>query len=46
MLTLLNVCCWPQDRRKELSKKVNKMSEDCKVAIRNVRKDILKRLDK
>lgn len=35
-----------QDRRKELSKKVSKMGEDGKVAVRNVRKDILKRLDK
>lgn len=35
-----------QDRRKELTKKVSKMGEDGKVAVRNVRKDILKRLDK
>jgi ribosome recycling factor len=35
-----------QERRKELSKKVSKMGEDGKVAVRNVRKDILKRLDK
>jgi len=36
----------PQERRKELSKKVSKMGEDGKVAVRNIRKDILKRLDK
>lgn len=36
----------PQDRRKELTKKVSKMGEDGKVAVRNVRKDALKRLDK
>jgi ribosome recycling factor len=35
-----------QERRKELSKKVAKMGEDGKVAVRNIRKDILKRLDK
>lgn len=35
-----------QDRRKELTKKVSKMGEDGKVAVRNIRKDILKRLDK
>lgn len=35
-----------QERRKELTKKVSKMGEDGKVAVRNVRKDILKRLDK
>ena len=35
-----------QDRRKELSKKVAKMGEDGKVAVRNVRKDAMKRLDK
>jgi hypothetical protein len=56
MLNALAVsgCIWPiltcfaclQDRRKELSKKVSKMGEDGKVAVRNVRKDILKRLDK
>lgn len=36
----------PQDRRKELSKKCSKMGEDGKVAVRNIRKDILKRLDR
>lgn len=35
-----------QDRRKELSKKVSKMGEDGKVAVRNIRKDVLKKLDK
>jgi ribosome recycling factor len=35
-----------QERRKELSKKVAKMGEDGKVAVRNIRKDILKKLDK
>lgn len=35
-----------QERRKELSKKVAKMGEDGKVAVRNIRKDILKRLDR
>ena len=35
-----------QDRRKELGKKVAKMGEDGKVAVRNVRKDILKKLDR
>ncbi|GBF99954.1 ribosome recycling factor [Raphidocelis subcapitata] len=35
-----------QDRRKELTKKASKMGEDGKVAVRNVRKDALKRLDK
>lgn len=38
--------CPPQDRRKELTKKCSKMGEDGKVAVRNVRKDALKRLDK
>lgn len=38
--------CVHQERRKELSKKVAKMGEDGKVAVRNIRKDILKRLDK
>jgi ribosome recycling factor len=38
--------CQTQDRRKELSKKVSKMGEDGKVAVRNVRKDAMKRLDK
>jgi hypothetical protein len=36
----------PQDRRKELSKKVSKAGEEAKVAVRNVRKDALKKLDK
>jgi ribosome recycling factor len=35
-----------QERRKELSKKCSKMGEDGKVAVRNIRKDILKRLDR
>ncbi len=38
-------CCL-QERRKELSKKVSKMGEDGKIALRNVRRDVLKRLDK
>ncbi|KAI8475941.1 MAG: ribosome recycling factor domain-containing protein [Monoraphidium minutum] len=42
----LNIPPMTQDRRKELSKKVSKMGEDGKVAVRNVRKDALKRLDK
>ena len=29
-----------------MSKKVGKMGEDGKIAVRNIRKDILKRLDK
>lgn len=35
-----------QERRKELAKNVSKMTEDGKVAVRNVRKDALKKLDK
>ena len=35
-----------QERRKELAKKVSKMGEDAKVAVRNVRKDAIKTLDK
>ncbi|KIZ07771.1 Ribosome-recycling factor [Monoraphidium neglectum] len=42
----LNIPPMTQDRRKELSKKVSKMGEDGKVAVRNVRKDAMKRLDK
>lgn len=36
----------PQDRRKELAKSVAKFAEDGKVALRNVRKDIMKKIDK
>ena len=35
-----------QDRRKELSKNVGKLSEEGKVALRNVRRDALKELEK
>lgn len=42
----LNIPPMTQDRRKELAKKVSKMGEDGKVAVRNVRKDAMKRLDK
>ncbi|KAG2489859.1 hypothetical protein HYH03_011661 [Edaphochlamys debaryana] len=35
-----------QERRKELSKTVSKMAEDGKVAVRNVRKDAMKKADK
>ncbi len=35
-----------QDRRKEMTKKVNALGEDAKVAIRNVRRDALKALAK
>lgn len=42
----LNIPAMTQERRKELSKKCSKMGEDGKVAVRNIRKDILKRLDR
>eukprot|EP00775_Hariotina_reticulata_P010500 gene10500-10660_t len=42
----LNIPAMTQDRRKELTKKVSKMGEDGKVAVRNIRKDVLKKLDK
>lgn len=42
----LNIPAMTQERRKELVKKVAKMGEDGKVAVRNVRKDALKRLDR
>ena len=35
-----------QDRRKELSKLVGKLTEEGKVALRNVRRDALKELEK
>lgn len=35
-----------QERRKELAKQVAKMGEDGKVAVRNVRKDVLKKAEK
>ncbi|KAJ9531861.1 hypothetical protein QJQ45_022028 [Haematococcus lacustris] len=34
------------DRRKELVKQVSKFGEEAKVAVRNVRKDVMKKLDK
>lgn len=42
----LNVPQLTQDRRKELAKQVSKMGEEGKVAVRNVRKDSIKKLDK
>lgn len=35
-----------QDRRKELAKGVAKFGEESKVAVRNVRKDVMKKIDK
>ncbi len=35
-----------EERRKELVKLVKKMGEDCKVAIRNVRRDVIEKLKK
>ena len=35
-----------QDRRKELTKQVGKLTEEGKVALRNVRRDALKALEK
>ena len=35
-----------QERRKELSKLVGKLTEDGKIALRNVRRDALKELEK
>jgi ribosome recycling factor len=35
-----------QDRRKELAKLVGKLTEDGKIALRNVRRDALKELEK
>jgi hypothetical protein len=35
-----------QERRKELTKQVGKLGEEGKVAVRNVRKDVLKKADK
>ena len=42
----INLPPMTQDRRKELAKAAAKAGEDAKVAVRNVRKDALKRLDK
>ena len=40
-----HIDCPPsQDRRKELAKSVAKFGEDGKVALRNVRKDIMKKV--
>lgn len=36
----------PQERRKELAKMVAKYGEESKVALRNVRKDVMKKIDK
>ena len=35
-----------EDRRKQLAKNVSKMSEDFKVAVRNERRDVIKKLKK
>jgi ribosome recycling factor len=35
--------CYMQERRKELAKTIGKMSEEGKVAVRNVRKDVMKK---
>ena len=35
-----------EDRRKQLAKNISKMSEDFKVAVRNVRRDVLEKLKK
>lgn len=35
-----------QERRKELAKQVSKLGEEGKVAVRNIRKDVLKKADK
>ena len=43
--THTHIDCPPsQDRRKELAKSVAKFGEDGKVALRNVRKDIMKKV--
>lgn len=42
----INLPPMTQDRRKELAKAAAKAGEDAKVAVRNVRKDALKKLDK
>ncbi|GAX83290.1 hypothetical protein CEUSTIGMA_g10716.t1 [Chlamydomonas eustigma] len=42
----LNIPMLTQDRRKELAKSVAKFAEDGKVALRNVRKDVMKKIDK
>lgn len=36
----------PQERRKDLAKMVAKYGEESKVALRNVRKDVMKKIDK
>ena len=38
-------CAPAQERRKEMTKTVSKLSEDGKVAIRNVRRDALKQVN-
>lgn len=42
----LNVPPLTQERRKELCKSVAKFAEDGKVSLRNVRKDVMKKIDK
>lgn len=42
----LNIPPLTQDRRKELSKSVAKFAEDGKVALRNVRQDVMKKINK
>lgn len=42
----LNVPPLTQERRKELTKQVGKLTEEGKVALRNVRRDALKALEK
>lgn len=42
----LNFPALTEDRRKELSKKAKVYSEDCKVAIRNIRRDLLEKIKK
>lgn len=40
----INVPPLTEQRRKELAKTVKKMAEDCKVAVRNIRRDIIEHL--
>jgi len=42
----INLPPMTQDRRKELAKQAAKAGEECKVAVRNVRKDAMKKLEK
>ncbi|NIA11909.1 MAG: ribosome recycling factor [Nitrospiraceae bacterium] len=41
----LNLPSLTQERRKELAKKVRKMAEEAKIAIRNIRHDIIKEIE-